>query len=203
MLVNDNYLRFSFRMLKALENLAKDVPIGGNKTLVVVSKNMAVAVKVVDTVPTNGILIKASGTRQSGYNHLSITSTRGDKADSRNSEATIHLSSAMLRKVRLLKPNAVTRIFSFTFDNDKLFSERTVLFQNETAAKPVKKKVNSRILSAAVANLTLQNLTYEEELKGLFNPLSTKDGRVDCVFWDFQAAGIYIYVCILFIRFFS
>ena len=110
----------------------------------------------------------------------------------RRKTAEIKISKEMLRKAKSMKPGSMLRIYSFLFENDRLFTTSSPSSTTMTGALKRQNKTrvfNSRILSAAFGGLKLMNLTSAEEMKGLFMPLSKKPGRIHCVFWDTHVQG--------------
>ena len=113
-------------------------------------------------------------------------------ASTRRRTAEIKISKEMLRKAKSLKPGSEIRIYSFLFENDRLFTTSSPSSTSMAGALKRQNKtqvVNSRILSAGFGGLKLINLTSAEEMKGLFRPLSWKPGRIHCVFWDTRVQG--------------
>ena len=92
-----------------------------------------------------------------------------------------------MQKAESLKPGALNRVYSFVFENDRLFITSSSLNLTVAGGRERHNRsrvVDSRILSASFGGLKLMNLTSAEEMKGFFRPLSQRPGRIDCVFWD-------------------
>ncbi len=168
-------------MLTSLDLLANSVPINQTTPLVAVRKNVALAIKVI--TKSSGILIKATPGNQIGYNNLTIAEGSYDENSIQDSTATIYLTPEMLQKV--FRSGNKSRIFSFVFENNRLFLSKSAVDGNENS----KQTVDSRILSASVGDVKLENLTYKEEVTALFDSLSEQKGKVECVFWDFAFQG--------------
>eukprot|EP00794_Sanderia_malayensis_P014331 gene14331-15822_t len=175
-----NY-KASSNILSSLDVLANSLPLNTTSTRSVVRRNVALAVKVVNT--TSGMMINAKSIKAaSGYNKISIYESSDGGEGVRSSAASIYLSPEMLLRVNSLKKGAANRLFSFVFENSRLFLSKNKIAGNASKLG----NISSRILSATIGDLTMKNLTQSEEVKGLFRPLQNAAGaKVECVYWDF------------------
>ena len=186
--LHSNYSSVLFcRILSSLENLANEIPITNNTPVVTVRRNVAFAVKPLEQ-STEDIIITATRQKVTGFNFIDISSDKTAAPKRRRERsAEIKLSKAMVQKAGAIKPGALNRVYSFVFENDRLFITSSTLNLTIAGSRERQNRtqvVDSRILSASFGGLKLMNLTSAEEMKGLFRPLSQKPGRIDCVFWD-------------------
>ena len=172
-------------MLDSLENLANDIPVTSNGSVRAVTKNVALTVQLISQVKTD-VIINAGRSRGSKYNEVNIQRDMA-KSSFIVTSAEIVLPQAMLQKAATLKPGVNKRVYSFLYDNDILFLSKASL--QALGQKNLTRKVNSRVLSASIGNIKLKNLSYDEEMRGLFTPLSGQAGKTVCVFWDAKFQG--------------
>ena len=163
---------------------------------------MALAIKPIKSIMKD-LVVKARRGERSGYSEIDIEeSLAKDSQTSKRSSAEISLSRAMLRKADLLQPQSLDRIYSFVFENDRLFLSKKRLEKDlnsslqHTSLEP-SRMINSRILSASIGRIKLWNLTEKEEMQGRFRILSKNPGTIECVFWDFDASGKFLYISVL------
>ena len=183
-----NYLLCLFRLLSALQVLANNIPVQDNETVVVAKKNIAMGIKVINTKKTAGLLIQAASTTQPSVNNLTLTNSPSDVTTSKDM-ATIFLSGSLLDRAE--KSGDITqRITTFIYDNEKLFLIRLEIDESRWNGTQISKKLNSKILSAAIKDTKLRNLKGEEQVRSTFSALDTDKGKTECVFWDFNGAGM-------------
>ena len=186
-----NSLFCSFRLLSALQLMADNILV--NETLVIVKKNIAMGVKKVNSRQNSGIIIQAKATNESNVNYLTLTNSfKYDPAS--EDMASIFQSEALLKKTKKITGTiyGVQRVTTFIFDNEKLFSTNAT--HDNYSSMLLNKKLNSKILSASLKNVTLKNLTGNETVHSTFSYLKTKKGKTECVFWDFKSAGMLLFV---------
>ena len=184
----------SLRVLTSLDKLALQLDVSQNMTVKTVSKNVALTIKPIKKV-IKDIIIKAKRSQGNGYSNIEIEeSTTQFGQTSIADAAQILLSQSLLRKAALLKPASFNRIYSFVFESDRLFISKNRLEQSLNSSDGNKQSqpsdmINSRILSASIGSIKLENLTGNEEMQGRFKILSHNPGSTECVFWNFNTTG--------------
>ena len=141
-----------------------------------------------------GIAISAKRDQSSGYNKINIEDTQSRQV-SLTDTAQILLPELLIRRAAQLDPKSFNRIYSFVFESDQLFLtkkqlEKTLNSSSGQMASGLSEKINSRILSASIGKIKLENLTENEEMQGRFRILSKDPGEVRCVYWDVKIEGM-------------
>ena len=175
--------------------MADELPLPSNDTQLVIKKRsvtLGIIILKDEGNIINGLTIRASETNQSGYNNIFFEKSAASNLKSTDL-STIYLPEALLSKARKTKTSKDFRVTSFLFGNSTLFptkQEQQFYSAASNYSLNTSLTVNSKVLSAALKSLRLQNLSEDEEIRSSFLPLISVDNRpTECAFWDFSGSG--------------
>ena len=177
------------RVLGSLDKLAIQLQLLPNATINAVSKNLAFALMPIERV-NEGIAVSSERDQESGYNNVTLRKGNMHRDElSLSVIAHIWLPKLLLEKAAYMNQKSFNRIYSFVYENTQLFKtkeqiENILSSSTGQIALGFSKKINSRILSASIGKLKLENLSVHEEMQGSFRLLSRSPFEVKCVYWD-------------------
>ena len=141
-------------------------------------------VTLVDPEEITGLKITALPTSQSGVNN--VTRNESDYEGNSQALATVYLHKQLLVKAKRNKRDLL-RVTAFVFDNDKLFLNSI----NQHTSSEGNKRVSGIIVDISIKGTKLRNLSYAEQVQTTFyTPTESSKKDADCVFWDFNGAGM-------------
>ena len=181
----------TFRLLYALQSLADKIPLQQNETITVAKKGIAMKVITVKPNEIKGLSITAISTSQRKVNDL-VPDLSNDK--SRNVIATMYLPGPLFSKLNKSQ-NDIQRITVFIFDDEKLFLTNIAKDSSVSSKRRFDKAVGGRILSASLTGSKLRNLSESEQIRTRFSlSIPSVKREADCVFWDFNSAGMFLFI---------
>ena len=109
----------------------------------------------------------------------------------RNIIAKAYLPGPLFNRIKENQDD-VQRVTVFVFDNEKLFLTNLTTDYSTSSKRRIGKAVGGRILSVSIKGSKLRNLSESEQIRTRFSTSTPSAKRqAECVFWDFNAAGMF------------
>ena len=184
---------FFFRLVKAIEKFADNIPLPENQTTQTFSKkNLAIGVSEVPEqeqkdLETNGFII--SGNIEGEKASVEMKKLKGDQDKVIPKVADLKLPGPLFKVANDIKNKSNVkgglRVTTLLYDNAKLF------LSPETSGEKASKKINSKVLAVGIKGIKLENLTEEQRVRSEFREQIQRkeDEQFLCVYWEESQRG--------------
>ena len=182
-------------ILNSLQEMA-DKMVLDDSPVTLSQENLVFTAALLDSDQNTGILILGGTNAFNGASELGIASNATTWRNLTRA-ASVSIPVGSIRAASLLSKSAKIRLTSFLYQNDKLFiASRPMQGNTRLQGERIRKLVNSKVISASLSGVKLLNLSSENEVSLTFLAVNASNIplKSQCVFWDFQAEGMYNYI---------